>query len=267
MLSVVSNRSPSCPPTLSPQEEEDASLAFILQNFEKLTGCSNSTAYEESEKTLLSKSSTGSTTSEKTLLSKSRTGSMTVEKAKDEDSPQFSLFEKLAALIAYILGKILGDPRIKRMPGDGSCLLHSLIDSLGLNVNFRALRAEIVKNTNTKDPAFKQEILEFFSSASFPSEDKKDKVLTSLMKNITGNATDDDIQEIEQCEKKYLEYMQRNDFYLGGSAIQTVLNLYGGQVEVVDKDFKTLTSFQGNPSSNKMATLRLRNQHYDVVIR
>jgi hypothetical protein len=252
MLSVVSNCSPSCPPTLSPQEKDDASLAFILQNFEKLTGCSNSTAYEESEKT---------------LLSKSRTGSITVEKAKDEGSPLFSLFEKLVALITYILGKILGDSRIKRMPGDGSCLLHSLIDSLGLNVNVGDLRTQIVKNTNTKDPAFKQEILEFFTSASFPSEDKKEKVLTSLMNNITGEATGDDIQEIEQCEQKYLEYMQRNDFYLGGSAIQTVLNLYGGKVEVVDKDFKTLTCFQGNPSSNKKAKLRLRNQHYDVVIR
>jgi hypothetical protein len=252
MLSEVSNSFPSCPPTLSPQEKEDASLAFILQNFEKLTGCSNQKAYEKSENRLLSKSSTGS---------------ITVEKAKDEDSPQFSLFEKLAALIAYILGKILGDPRIKRMPGDGSCLLHSLIDSLGLNVNFRALRALIVEKTDTKDPAFKQEIFEFFSSASFRSKDKKEKVLISLINNITDDATVDDIQEIEQCEKKYLEYMQRNDFFLGGSAIQTVLNLYGGQVEVVDRNFKTLTSFQGNSSSNKMAKLRLRNQHYDVVIR
>jgi hypothetical protein len=248
----VPNSFPSCPPTLSPQEKEDASLAVILQNFEKLTGCSKSTAYEESEKT---------------LLSKSRTGSITVEKAKDEGSPLFFLFEKLAALIAYILEKILGEPRIRRMPGDGSCLLHSLIHSLDLKVNVRDLRDLIVENIDTKDPAFKQEILEFFSSASFRSKDKKEKVLISLINNITGDATVDDIQEIEQCEQMYLEYMRRSDFFLGGSAIQTVLNLYGGQVEVVDRDFKTLTIFRGKPSSNKMATLRLQSQHYDVVIR
>jgi len=189
MIKVVPNSVPSYPPTFFPQEEEKASLAYIHKNFQDLTGCPNRKVYDKSEAK---------------VLSTSRPGSITVEKAKDEDSPLFSLFEKLAALITYILGKILGDPRIKRMPGDGDCLLHSLIYSLKLKTNSQNLRQEIIQHIDTADPAFKNEILEFFSSASFRSPKEKEKVLISLMNYITDEVEAEDIPEIERCQKRIL---------------------------------------------------------------
>lgn len=252
MIKVVPNPVPSCLPTLSQEEEEKKSLAFIKQNFEKLTGYSNTTAYNQSEET---------------LLSKSRPGSITVEKAKDEDSPLFSLFQKLATFIVYILEKILSDPRIKRMPGDGDCLLHSLIYSLKLKTNSQNLRKEIIPHIDTADRAFKDEIYEFFSSASFRSRVEKEKVLRSLMNNITNEVGAEDIPEIERCQKAYLNKMSKNGFFLGGSAIKAVQKLYGGQVVVVDRNFQTITRFCDEYSSEKPVTLRLDRQHYDVVTR
>lgn len=87
------------------------------------------------------------------------------------------------------------------------------------------------------------------------------------MNNITNEAEGEDFKEIARCQKAYLDKMKENGFFLGGSAIKAVQKLYGGQVVVVDRNFKTITRFCDEISSEKSVTLRLDRQHYDVVIR
>jgi hypothetical protein len=229
MISTDGNQSPNnqTVPQIKANDEEATNLDFIKKNLKELTGLSNIEEYK---------------------------------KAEDE------WFKTRSVTAGPIPTSLSTNTRIQQIPKDGNCLLHSVIQGLGLSTSHQKLRQQVVEKIDTKLPSFKQELLEYFEALHernpFFNTYKKEDLLEALNQNIADSNPDK--EKIQRATQHYLKEIQKVGISLGGSVIETLQRLYKVNFDIRDKNLNKIETFY-NPLFNQTLTLRLWNGHYDVI--
>jgi len=209
--------------------DEAKSLDFITKNIQELTGFSDIELYKEAERK----------------------------------------WSQTRSVKAGPISTSLSNIKIREIDKDGNCLLHSVIQGLGLPISHQELRKKVVENIDTKLPSFKQELLEYFEALPertpfFNNNCTKEDLLEALNLNISD--LDPDKEKIQRATQHYLIVIQKVGISLGGSVIETLQRLYKVNFDIRDKNFNKIQTFY-NPLFNQTLTLRLRDEHYDIIER
>jgi hypothetical protein len=232
MISTDGNQGadPTARPTAHPttNDDEAKSLDFITKNLKELTGLSNIEEYKKAEE----------------RWSKTR-----------------------SVKAGPIPTSLSINTQIRKVDKDGNCLLHSVIQGLGLSISHQKLRKEVVEKIDTKLSSFKQELLEYFNDlherSPFFTTYKKEDLLEALRLNIADSNPDK--EKIQHATQHYLKVIQKVGISLGGSVIETLQRLYRVNFDIRDRNFDKIETFY-NPLFNQTLTLRLSDGHYDIIV-
>ncbi len=154
---------------------------------------------------------------------------------------------------------------IRLIAKDGNCLLNAVREGLELRVSHQSLREEVIRHIDTKALPFKMELYEYFDACSQNNplfrEYSKEALLEALLSNISTASGSKEI--ISYATTTYLESIKKDKSFLGGSALEVLHRRYQVNLDIRDKDFQKIEQFY-HPNFRKNLTLRLKNQHYDI---
>jgi len=231
MISTDGNQSPNnqTVPQIKANDDEAKSLDFITKSIQDLTGFSDIELYKQAVES----------------------------------------WSKTRSVKAGPIPTSLSNIKIREIDKDGNCLLHSVIKGLGLPISHQELRKKVVAKIDTNTPSFKQELLEYFEALPertpfFNNNCTKEDLLEALNLNISD--LDPDKEKIQRATQHYLIVIQKVGISLGGSVIETLQRLYKVNFDIRDKNFNKIQTFY-NPLFNQTLTLRLRDEHYDIIER
>lgn len=204
----------------------NASLNFIRDNIQQITGISSLEIYKEKEREFFHKRSIQSGPVAKTFV----------------------------------------NTTIRQINKDGNCLLNAVREGLKLNISHQQLRKEVVKAIKTNSLSFKMELYEYFDGCGennplFSKFAKKDLVEALLLEISNPGAKN---EKIEHATHLYLKIIEKDKTFLGGSALEVLHQRFKVNLDIRDEKFKNLAQFY-DPRFKQSLSLRLKNQHYDVI--
>jgi hypothetical protein len=154
---------------------------------------------------------------------------------------------------------------VRSIAKDGNCLLNAVREGLKLGVSHQSLREEVIQYIDTKGLPFKMELYEYFDACSRINplfrEYSKEALLEALLSNISTASGSKEM--ISYATTTYLESIKKDKAFLGGSALEVLHRRYQVNLDIRDKDFQKIEQFY-HPNFRKNLTLRLKNQHYDI---